>query len=58
MPTFSIVENGLFCLKMHTFVGKLLTLSVDKYNKPLKEMQLEICRFHCSLSQKGSRPLS
>jgi len=43
---------------MHTFVGKLLTLSVEKYNNPLTEMQLEICRFHASLSQKGSRSLS
>jgi len=58
IQTFTIVQNGWFCLKMHTFVGKLLTLSVEKYYNPLTEIQFEICRFRGSVSQKGSRPLS
>jgi len=42
---------------MHTLVGKLVALSVEKYYIALTEIQLKICRFHGSLSQKGSRPL-
>jgi len=42
---------------MHTLVSKLVALSVEKYYMALTEIQLKICRFHGSLSQKGSRPL-
>jgi len=38
---------------MHTLVA----LSVEKYYMGLTEIQLKICRFHGSFSQKGSRPL-
>jgi len=41
---------------MHTLV-KLVALSVEKYYMALTEIQLKICGFHCSLSQKDSRPL-
>jgi len=41
---------------MHTLV-KLVALSVEKYYMALTEIQIQICRFHGSLSQKGSRPL-
>ena len=57
IQTFSVVKNGWFCLKMHTLVSKLVALSVEKYYMALTEIQLKICRFHGSLSQKGSRPL-
>jgi len=43
---------------MHTLVSKLVALSVEKYRVALTEIPLQICRFHGSLSQKGSRPLS
>jgi len=43
---------------MHTLVHKLVALSVEKYYMALTEIQLKICRFHGSLSQKGSRPLT
>jgi len=33
------------------------TLSVEKYYMVFTKIQLKICRFHGSLSQKGSRPL-
>jgi len=56
IQTFTIVKNGWFCLKMHTLVGKLVALSVEKYYMALTEIQLNICRFHGALSQKGSRP--
>jgi len=39
-------------------VSKLVTLGVEKYYMALTEIQLKICRFHGSPSQKGSRPLS
>jgi len=42
---------------MHTLVNKLVALSVEKYYMALTEAQSKICRFHDSLSQKGSRPL-
>jgi len=42
---------------MHTVVSKLVALGVDKYCMALTEVQFKICRFHGSLSQKGSRPL-
>jgi len=42
---------------MHTLVGKLVALSVEKYYMALTEIQLKICRFHGPLSQKGSRSL-
>jgi len=42
---------------MHTLVSKLVASSVEKYYTALTEIQLKICRFHGSLSQKGSRPL-
>jgi len=42
---------------MHTLV-KLVALSVAKYYMALTEIQLKLCRFHGSLSQKSSRPLS
>jgi len=42
---------------MHTLVSKLVALSVEKYYTALTETQSKICRFHDSLSQKGSRPL-
>jgi len=50
------------CLKLlillkNTHVGKLVALSVEKDYMALTEIQLNICRFHGSLSQKGSRPL-
>jgi len=38
-------------------VSKLVALSVEKYYMALMEIQLKICRFHDSLSQKGSRPM-
>jgi len=40
---------------MHTLVSKLVALSVEKYYMALTELQLKICRFHDSLSQKGCR---
>ena len=43
---------------MHTLFSKLVALSVEKYYMALTEIQLKICRFHGSLSQKGSRPLT
>jgi len=43
---------------MHSLVSKLVALSVEKYYMALTEIQLNICRFHGSLRQKGSRPLS
>jgi len=42
---------------MHTLVSKLVALSVEIYYMALAEIQLKICRFHGSLSQRGSRPL-
>jgi len=42
---------------MHTLGSKLVALSVKKYSMALMEIQLKICRFHGSLSQKSSRPL-
>jgi len=42
---------------MYTLVSKLVALSVEKYYMALTEIQLQICRFHGSLSQKGSRTL-
>jgi len=42
---------------MHTLVSGLVAFSVEKYHMALTEMQLKICRFHGSVSQKGSRPL-
>jgi len=48
--------NCWFCLKMHVLVSKLVALSVEKY-MALTDIQLKICRFHGSHSQKGSRPL-
>jgi len=42
---------------MHTLVSKLVALSVEKCYMALTEIPLEICGFHGSLSQKGSRPL-
>jgi len=38
-------------------VSKLVALSVEKYYMALMAIQLKICRFHGSLSQKGSRHL-
>jgi len=43
---------------MHTLVGKLVALSIKKYYMALTKIQLKIYKFHGSLSQKGSRPLS
>jgi len=43
---------------MHTLVSKLVALSVEKYYVALTEIRLKICRFHGSLSQRGSRPLN
>ena len=45
------------CLKMYTLVSKLVALSVEKYYMALTEIQLQVCTFHGSLSQKGSRSL-
>jgi len=42
---------------MHTLVSKLVALSVENYYMALTETHFKICRFHGSLSQKGSRPL-
>jgi len=42
---------------MHTLVSKLVALSVEKYYMALTEIQLTMCMFHGSLSQKGSRSL-
>jgi len=42
---------------MHVLVSKLVALSVENYFMALTEIQLKTCRFHGSLSQKGSRPL-
>jgi len=42
---------------MHTLVSRIVALSDEKYHMALTEIQLKICRFHGSLSQKGSRPL-
>jgi len=42
---------------MHTLISKLVALSVEKYYMALTEMQSKVCRFHGSLSQKGSRLL-
>jgi len=42
---------------MHALVSKLVALRVEKYYMALTEIQLKICRFHGSLSQKSSRPL-
>jgi len=44
-------------LLKNTHVGKLVALSVEKDYMALTEIRLNICRFHGSLSQKGSRPL-
>jgi len=41
---------------MHTLVSKLGALSVEKYYIALTEIQLKICRFHGSLSQKVPDP--
>jgi len=41
----------------NTLVGKLVALSVEKYYMALTKIQLKICRFHGSLSQKGPRSL-
>jgi len=57
IQTLTIVYNCWFCLKMHTLVCKLVALSVEKYYIALTEIQLKICRFQGSLSQKGSQPL-
>jgi len=35
----------------------LVALGVETYYMPLTETQFKTCRFHGSLSQKGSRPL-
>jgi len=42
---------------MHTLVSTLVALNVEKYYMALTETRLNICRFHGSLSQKGSRLL-
>ena len=42
---------------MHTLVSKLVALSVEKHYMALTEIQFKICRFHGSLSHKGSQPL-
>jgi len=42
---------------MHALVSKLVALRVEKYYMALTEIQLKICRFPGSLSQKSSRPL-
>jgi len=42
---------------MHTLVSKLVALSVEKYCMAFTEIQLKLCRFYGSLSQRGSRPL-
>jgi len=39
-------------------VSKLIAISVETYCMALTDIQLKMCRFHGSLSQKGSRPLS
>jgi len=39
-------------------LAKLVALSVEKYYMALTEIQLKTCKFHGSLSQKGSRPLA
>jgi len=54
LPLFEIAD---FALKMHALVSKLVALSVEKCYMALTEIQLKICRFHGSLSQKGSPPL-
>jgi len=41
-------------MKMHTLVSKLAALTVEKYYMAPTQIPLKICRFHCSLSQKGS----
>jgi len=41
----------------HTFIGKLVALSVEKYYMTLTEKKLKIRRFHRTLRQKGSRLL-
>ena len=43
---------------MHTSLSKLVALSVEKYHMVLTEIQLKICRFHGSLSQKVPDPWS
>jgi len=43
---------------MHTLVSKSVALSVEKYYMALTEIELKICRFHSSLSQNASRPLT
>jgi len=42
---------------MHRLVSNFVVLSVVKYDMALTETPLKVCRFHGSLSQKGSRPL-
>ena len=42
---------------MHTLASALVALSVEKYYTAPTEIQLQILRFHGSLSQTGSRPL-
>jgi len=42
---------------MHTLISTLVVLSGEKCYMAVTEIQLKICRFHDSLSQKGSRPL-
>jgi len=44
-------------LLKNAHVSKLVALSVEKYHMALTEAQLKTCRYHGSLSQKGSRPL-
>jgi len=42
---------------MHTLVSTLVALNVEKYYMALTEIQLKICEFHGSVSQKSSRSL-
>jgi len=41
---------------MQTLVSMLVALSIEKYYMALTEIQIKMCRFHASLSQKDSRP--
>jgi len=42
---------------MHTLISTLVVLSGEKCYMAVTEIQLKTCRFHGSLSHKGSRPL-
>jgi len=48
----------LLILLKNAHISKLAASSVEKYYMALTEIELKICRFHCSLGQQGSRSLN